>query len=84
LAGRETDFVLNNEVNKNGGLHVILTFLPLNSRVEAQAFWRTSRSGSPGKGIMIFNPYHNFTGIITEDYHIHIIIEQRNKIEMTG
>lgn len=36
IAGRGTDIRLTDEVNKHGGLHVCLTFLPENMRVEYQ------------------------------------------------
>lgn len=36
-----------------GGLHICLTFLPENSRVEEQNIGRTSRSGNPGTSQMI-------------------------------
>jgi preprotein translocase subunit SecA len=37
LAGRGTDISPSEEVEKNGGMHVIISFLPINSRVERQA-----------------------------------------------
>ena len=53
LAGRGTDLKTSLEVEKNGGLHVCLTFLPNNLRVEEQAIGRTSRQGHRGTSQMI-------------------------------
>ncbi|KAA0195739.1 hypothetical protein HAZT_HAZT003730, partial [Hyalella azteca] len=54
LAGRGTD-IRTDEIEATGGLHVILTFMPTNQRVEDQAFGRTARQGRRGTGIMILN-----------------------------
>ena len=48
LGARGTNFVTDDIVNKNGGLFVLVTFIPLNDRVEKQAFGRTGRRGANG------------------------------------
>lgn len=53
LAGRGADFKVSDQVKADGGLFVVQTFLPENSRVEAQAFGRTARQGSPGSAQLI-------------------------------
>ena len=55
LAGRGTDIQLNEEAIKNGGLHVCLTFLPRNVRVQEQGFGRAGRKGEPGTCQLIIN-----------------------------
>ncbi|KAJ1212522.1 hypothetical protein NDU88_000177, partial [Pleurodeles waltl] len=55
LGGRGTDIKITKEVNKCGGLFVILTHFPTNMRVEKQIFGRTSRKGNPGMVQMILN-----------------------------
>ena len=55
LGARGTDFVTDDVVNKNGGLFVLVTFIPLNDRVEKQAFGRTGRKGATGSCQIIVN-----------------------------
>jgi preprotein translocase subunit SecA len=55
LAGRGTDIKLGTNVKARGGLHVILSFLPANLRVEEQAYGRCARGGEAGSGQMILN-----------------------------
>ena len=53
LSGRGTDIKINDEVKKNGGLHVIITFMPYNERTENQAQGRAGRCGDKGSSITI-------------------------------
>jgi preprotein translocase subunit SecA len=53
IAGRGTDIELSDKVEENGGLHVCVTFLPTNERVEQQNVGRTSRTGNKGTAQLI-------------------------------
>lgn len=58
LAGRGTDLQISASVKAAGGLFVLQTFLPKNARVEAQAFGRAARQGSPGSAQLIVCSSH--------------------------
>ncbi|KAM8746501.1 protein translocase subunit SecA-like [Acanthopagrus schlegelii] len=58
LAGRGTDLKVSDQVKEAGGLFVVQTFLPKNARVEAQAFGRAARQGSPGSAQLIICTSH--------------------------
>ena len=54
LGGRGQDFETTEEEENAGGMHVIITKLSKNIRVQNQAFGRTARKGKKGTGIIIF------------------------------
>ncbi|CAK63413.1 unnamed protein product (macronuclear) [Paramecium tetraurelia] len=60
LAGRGTDLITNQELEDNGGLHVIMSFLPRNIRIQQQGFGRTGRQGRKGTAQLIVNKQENF------------------------
>lgn len=53
IGGRGTDLKTSPKLEANGGLHVIVGFLPLNKRVEEQAFGRTARQGNDGTAQLV-------------------------------
>jgi preprotein translocase subunit SecA len=48
MAGRGTDIVLNDDVRRNGGLHVIATEMHSSARIDRQLIGRSARQGDPG------------------------------------
>ena len=53
LAGRGTDFKTSKALEQAGGLHVVLSYMPPNIRIEAQGFGRTARGQNNGSGQFI-------------------------------
>ena len=80
LAGRGTDIKISDELDANGGLHVIVSFLPLNQRIEDQNYGRAGRKGQKGSHILImlyneeFGPIDDYNNDSTK---LEIIKERR-------
>lgn len=55
IAGRGTDIKTEDDIEAKGGMHVIITFLPSNQRVDEQNSGRTARQGKCGTGQKILN-----------------------------
>ncbi len=66
LAARGTDIRISKELERNGGLHVILTYLPCSERVERQALGRAGRKGEKGSGEIIINSSHTLESLIKD------------------
>jgi len=87
LAGRGTNFKLHQSVVDKGGLHICLTFLPSNLRVEEQAIGRASRKGQPGTAQLvlchmdILATLQERSGALIEGNTINDLKEWRNRIE---
>ncbi len=77
VAGRGTDFKISRLLQENGGLHVIITYLPTNIRVELQGFGRSGRKGENGSGRMIIYDKRIKEGTIT----IENLKEERDEYE---
>ena len=73
ISGRGTDYKTSEELEENGGLHVIISFLPCNQRVEDQALGRTSRQGKKGSG-QIISPYQ-FQNFLDKEARMNIFKE---------
>ncbi|EFN87608.1 Protein translocase subunit secA [Harpegnathos saltator] len=69
LAGRGTDVKITEQLVKTGGLHVCLTYLPNNNRVQQQAFGRAARCGNNGSGRLIILGSRN-TQSISQTSHL--------------
>lgn len=78
LAGRGTD-IHTDDIEQWGGMHVIVTFMPQNQRVEDQAFGRTARQGKLGTGQMILNARH--LGVNYENVDPKLVKSKRDAIE---
>ena len=66
LSGRGTDIRISKLLEKNSGLHVVLTFVPTSQRIEAQAFGRAGRKGENGSGQYILYSEKSFDALIKE------------------
>lgn len=78
LAGRGTDIKLSDKLIRQGGLHVIFSYLPGSARVCWQGFGRAARCGDPGSGKLVFFVEEGDSSLNAIDY----IIDQ-GQLEMT-
>ena len=67
-AGRGSDIQLSKAVLQHGGLHVILTHFPANSRLDNQGFWRAARKDEPGSGqFILWDPSNTDFATLSEN-----------------
>jgi hypothetical protein len=79
IAGRGLSLSLTKPVKKCGGLHVVISFVPENVRVEAQAWGRAARQGDPGSGrFVVCEP--NLTAL-SEDISMAYLLMERDTNE---
>ncbi|CDW77534.1 protein translocase subunit seca [Stylonychia lemnae] len=74
ISGRGTDLRISDDVSKLGGLHVVVTFVTSNIRIEEQAFGRTARKGQQGSGQFCIQ-------FSNSDFSIDEIKLERDKLE---
>lgn len=67
LSGRGADIKISPLVEKNGGLHVILTFFPESKRIELQALGRSGRKGERGSGEIIIYSFEKSVDILEKE-----------------
>ena len=87
LAGRGTDIKISDELESNGGLHVIVSFLPLNQRIEDQNYGRAGRKGQRGSYnlIMLYNEeYGPLDDDMSDESKLIEIKLRREKAEYEG
>ncbi|GAA6088176.1 uncharacterized protein LOC113635008 isoform X1 [Tachysurus ichikawai] len=80
LGGRGTDIKVTEEVNRRGGLFVLLTYFTNNRRVEKQVFGRTGRKGTPGMVQVILN--HDRLAMAYRGHSIEVMRELREEYEV--
>ena len=84
LAGRGTDIKISDELEHNGGLHVIVSFLPLNQRIEDQNYGRAGRKGQNGSHSLIMLYNEEYGPLDDDKLKLEIIKERREKAEYDG
>jgi len=79
IAGRGTDLGIDKVLDVNGGLHVILSYIPANLRIQQQAFGRTARAGKRGTGTYIVYDSRKMASI--PDMTVDFLLNERDEKE---
>ena len=76
-AGRGTDIILDPSSEKNGGLHVIFTYLPNSQRVEDQGIGRAGRQGQNGSSEIFIAGQINALDRIQKEKNLATMLKKR-------
>jgi preprotein translocase subunit SecA len=83
ISGRGIDIKTTEEVEQYGGLHLIITFMPENDRVERQALGRTARQGKGGScSFVICSDRSVESARMIRDYAVDVANKYRESVEI--
>ena len=84
LARRGTNIKISDELESNGGPHVLVSFLALNQRIEDKNYGRAGRKGQRGSYTLIMQYNDEYGPLSDDNLKLKIIKEKGKKPNMKG